>query len=193
MQRMVTAVRQGNRLLLPLADNPNTNWREHVREQSIPAAPPEGDSTLATAVLAVSLGPILDRDEDGWADANNDKDFLDLNNNGSRDSGEPERVDEDPDVDNQNDFEPGIRSIDDDGWQLERAQRSRMALFDMHKPSIAQVHGHCLAGGTDIVVENRAGMPQQDAVHPAVRQIHDLLYLDVQDGREFYNPDIMRS
>jgi enoyl-CoA hydratase len=25
-----------------------------------------------------------------------------------------------------------------------------MALFDMHKPSIAQVHGYCLAGGTDI-------------------------------------------
>ena len=35
----------------------------------------------------------------------------------------------------------GGRSIDDDAWQLERAQRYRMALFDMHKPSIAQVHG----------------------------------------------------
>jgi enoyl-CoA hydratase len=44
------------------------------------------------------------------------------------------------------------RSIDDDAWQLERAQRFRMALFDMHKPSIAQVHGYCLAGGTDIAL-----------------------------------------
>ena len=35
---------------------------------------------------------------------------------------------------------------------LERAQRYRMALFDMHKPSIAQVHGYCLAGGTDIAL-----------------------------------------
>ncbi len=46
----------------------------------------------------------------------------------------------------------GARSIDDDAWQLERAQRFRMALFDMHKPSIAQVHGYCLAGGTDIAM-----------------------------------------
>ncbi|MDH3276109.1 MAG: type II secretion system GspH family protein, partial [Gammaproteobacteria bacterium] len=36
MQRMVTAVRQSDRLMLPLADNPNTNWRENVREQSVP-------------------------------------------------------------------------------------------------------------------------------------------------------------
>ena len=46
----------------------------------------------------------------------------------------------------------GGRSIDDDAWQLERAQRYRMALFDMHKPSIAQVHGYCLAGGTDVAL-----------------------------------------
>jgi enoyl-CoA hydratase len=44
----------------------------------------------------------------------------------------------------------GSRTFDDDSWQLERAQRLRMALFDMHKPVIAQVHGYCLAGGTDI-------------------------------------------
>ncbi len=46
----------------------------------------------------------------------------------------------------------GGRSIDDDAWQLERAQRYRMAIFDMHKPVIAQVHGFCLAGGTDIAL-----------------------------------------
>ncbi|MCZ6617704.1 MAG: crotonase/enoyl-CoA hydratase family protein [Gammaproteobacteria bacterium] len=46
----------------------------------------------------------------------------------------------------------GGRSIDDDAWHLERAQRFRMALFDMHKPSIAQVHGYCLAGGTDVAL-----------------------------------------
>lgn len=44
----------------------------------------------------------------------------------------------------------GSRSFDDDTWQLEKAQRLRMALFDMHKPVIAQVHGYCLAGGTDL-------------------------------------------
>jgi len=46
----------------------------------------------------------------------------------------------------------GASTFDDDAWQLERSQRLRMALFDMHKPSIAQVHGYCLAGGTDIAL-----------------------------------------
>jgi enoyl-CoA hydratase len=46
----------------------------------------------------------------------------------------------------------GMRAIDDDAWQLERAQRLRMALFDLHKPVVAQVHGHCLAGGTDLAL-----------------------------------------
>src|SRR3990167_10983122 len=46
----------------------------------------------------------------------------------------------------------GSTSLDDDTWQMERSQRLRMALFDMHKPSIAQVHGYCLAGGTDIAL-----------------------------------------
>ncbi len=44
----------------------------------------------------------------------------------------------------------GRTSFDDDAWNLEKAQRLRMAIFDMHKPVIAQIHGHCLAGGTDI-------------------------------------------
>jgi len=46
----------------------------------------------------------------------------------------------------------GVRSFDDDTWQLERSQRLRMAIFDMHKPVIAQVHGWCLAGGCDIAL-----------------------------------------
>jgi enoyl-CoA hydratase len=46
----------------------------------------------------------------------------------------------------------GRRTFDDDAWRLEAAQRCRMALFDMHKPVIAQVHGRCLAGGTDLAL-----------------------------------------
>lgn len=46
----------------------------------------------------------------------------------------------------------GRQSMEDDAWRLERAQAKRMALFDMHKPVIAQVHGRCLAGGTDIAL-----------------------------------------
>lgn len=43
-------------------------------------------------------------------------------------------------------------TIDDDMWRLEQNQRLRMVLFDMHKPVIAQIHGHCLAGGVDIAL-----------------------------------------
>jgi enoyl-CoA hydratase len=46
----------------------------------------------------------------------------------------------------------GRARFDDDAWHLERAQRLRMTLFDMHKPSIARVHGRCLAGGIDLAL-----------------------------------------
>lgn len=41
---------------------------------------------------------------------------------------------------------------EDDVWRLERSQRLRMTLFDMHKPVIAQIYGFCLAGGTDLAL-----------------------------------------
>jgi enoyl-CoA hydratase len=46
----------------------------------------------------------------------------------------------------------GRAKFDDDTWHQERLQRLRMALFDMHKPVIAQVQGRCLAGGTDLAL-----------------------------------------
>ena len=46
----------------------------------------------------------------------------------------------------------GSQAFDDDTWRMEDAQRDRMAIFDMHKPVIAQVHGYCVAGGTDLVL-----------------------------------------
>lgn len=52
----------------------------------------------------------------------------------------------------QVDYRRGRAKFDDDSWHQERAQRLRMALFDMHKPVIAQVHGRCLAGGTDLAL-----------------------------------------
>lgn len=44
------------------------------------------------------------------------------------------------------------RSLDDDIWLIERNNRRIRALWEMHKPSIAQVHGNCLAGGTDLAM-----------------------------------------
>jgi enoyl-CoA hydratase len=46
----------------------------------------------------------------------------------------------------------GMSNFDDDAWQLERQQRDRMVIWDMHKPVIAQIHGYCLAGGTDLAL-----------------------------------------
>ena len=51
-------------------------------------------------------------------------------------------------------YRPGgsAAGIDNDCWGMERNQDFLMKLFDMHKPVIAQVHGNCLAGGTDVAL-----------------------------------------
>lgn len=100
MDQMVRAVANSRRLLLPLADNPNTNWPEHIRVQTLPATPPIGDSTLATAVLAVTQAVDIDLNADGIADADNDGDG---------------QIDEDLNADQTADNAPGIVLIDDDG------------------------------------------------------------------------------
>jgi prepilin-type N-terminal cleavage/methylation domain-containing protein len=98
MQSMVNAVSKTRRLMIPLGENSATVWKESERN-----------------VLAVTLDPTLDRNKDGWPDANNDKDFLDVNKSGTRDAGEPDRIDEDTDKDNNNDGQAGITGIDDNG------------------------------------------------------------------------------
>ena len=96
MQRMVNAASATTRLLLPLPENPTTVQSEANRD-----------------LLAVALDHSIDSDQDGWSDANNDKDFLDLNNNSIRDAGEAERIDEDFGKDMTNDGKSGIIGIDD--------------------------------------------------------------------------------
>lgn len=100
LQRMTHAVAETRHLLLPLPDKPETDWRENVREETVPASPPEGSSTKATAVLAVALSESVDLDANGFADADNDGDG---------------RTDEDFPADIANDFDPGIHLIDDGG------------------------------------------------------------------------------
>ena len=58
----------------------------------------------------------------------------------------------------------GRVKIDDDIWRLEEGQRQRMAIFDMHKPVIAQIHGYCLAGGTDTALLCDMVIAAEDAV-----------------------------
>ena len=42
--------------------------------------------------------------------------------------------------------------MDDDAWHIERFQRSLRTLWEMHKPTIAQIQGYCYAGGTDLAL-----------------------------------------
>jgi type II secretory pathway pseudopilin PulG len=100
MQRMLSTVSHSRRLLLPLDDNPATNWPEHIREQTVPPSAPIGDSTAATAVLAVTLPAHVDLNFDGVPDADDDGDGL---------------IDEDLPNDIHLDYTPGIILIDDDG------------------------------------------------------------------------------
>ena len=64
-------------------------------------------------------------------------------------------------------------NFDDDAWRLERSQRLRMTLFDMHKPVIAQIHGFCLAGGTDVALLSDMVIAADDTKigFPAVRDL----------------------
>ena len=100
MERMIAAVRQSPQLVLPQVDKPATNWRDNVREETVPASAPESGSFKATAVLAVALGPRQDLDADGFADADNDRDG---------------RINEDFPADITNDNDPGVHAIDDGG------------------------------------------------------------------------------
>lgn len=44
------------------------------------------------------------------------------------------------------------RGHDDDIWLIEQNNRKVRAAWEIHKPVIAQVHGNCLAGGTDLAL-----------------------------------------
>jgi len=100
MEQMVAALRDTRLLLLPFNDRDSTNWPENIREETVPASPPIGDSTKATAVLAVTLPLTYDLDHDGFPDADDDRDGL---------------IDEDLPADNAKDYAAGIYLIDDNG------------------------------------------------------------------------------
>lgn len=100
MQTMVRSISHSRKILLPQRDKPATNWPENIREQTVPPSAPIGDSTLATAVLAITLPAYVDLDANAVSDADNDADGL---------------IDEDLPGDNHNDSDPGIYLIDDGG------------------------------------------------------------------------------
>ena len=83
MERMVRTARSPARVFVPRRENAGTAYSESVRN-----------------VLAMSLDPSLDRDGNGFADADNDQDG---------------RIDEDFGDDSTNDGAAGVVGIDDDG------------------------------------------------------------------------------
>jgi len=100
MQQMVHAASHSRRLMLPMPDKTATVMVENIREQTHPPSAPPAGSSLASAVLAVTLPAYFDLDGNGIADADNDADGL---------------FDEDLPADTSNDAKPGIIGIDDDG------------------------------------------------------------------------------
>jgi len=50
------------------------------------------------------------------------------------------------------DYRQDAANVADDIWRLERNQADILTIFDLHKPVIAAVHGHCVAGGTDLAL-----------------------------------------
>jgi enoyl-CoA hydratase len=54
-------------------------------------------------------------------------------------------------------FDPGVyrsraSTLDDDIWTLERQQDFLAVMSSLHKPIVVQIHGNCLAGGTDLAL-----------------------------------------
>ena len=68
------------------------------------------------------------------------------------------------------------RSHDDDIWLIEQNNRRIRTLMQVHKPSIAQVQGNCLAGGTDVALACDIVIAADDARigFPAARSMGSL-------------------
>ena len=100
MNRMVDALQSTDRLILPLSDQPRSDFNEARRQQTFPESTPQTGSSRDSAVLAVALPASQDLDFDGFPDADNDRDG---------------RRDEDWGGDMTNDNANGIVDIDDNG------------------------------------------------------------------------------
>ncbi len=104
MQRMITAARGAERLLLPLANRGDTAWDESVR-----------------SLFAVTLDPNIDRNADGIADADNDGDgrIDEDSDNDTTNDGAPGIVGIDDDNDGNIDEVSFLEDDDEDGLKEE--------------------------------------------------------------------------
>lgn len=67
----------------------------------------------------------------------------------------------------------GHHTMERDIWGLEQATAMRMTIWEMHKPVVAGIHGHCLAGGTDVAFLCDVVIAAEDAKigYPPVRAL----------------------
>src|SRR5271155_2118429 len=67
-------------------------------------------------------------------------------------AGLKQETEQTPSADAAVEYRSSTGTFDNDCWSLEYTQRQTLALFDLHKPVVAKVHGNCVAGGTDLAL-----------------------------------------
>lgn len=167
MEQMQRVVSHSRLLLLPLANNPSTDWRENVREETVPASPPEGSSTKATAVLAVALPLYFDLDADGFPDADNDRDG---------------RIDEDTSDDLSNDNKSGLIGIDDDG---NGSVDDRSVNDDDEDGSVNEDSNNGVDDDHDNAIDEDSGSDSNNDNKPGIEGIDDDADGSVDEGLKF--------
>jgi len=171
MQRMLRTVSSSRRLLLPLRDNPNTNWPEHIREQTLPPSPPIGSSTFASAVLALTLPADVDLDNDGVADADNDADGL---------------LDEDHGQDMNNDGAPGIQGIDDDAdGAVDESDASTPAWDDDEEGNRDEDHADGIDDDADGSIGEDSGADSNKDFSSGVAGVDDDADGSIDEGHQY--------
>jgi len=102
--------------------------------------------------------------------------------------GEPVLLAADPGFDREDFQEAECRTVqaaEDEVWWTAYVKHTNVRIETAHVPRkvLLEIRKRFPSAERD-------GSPRRPAaVHPAVRQIHDLLYLDLLGGQEFYNPD----
>ena len=102
--------------------------------------------------------------------------------------GEPVLLTADPEFD-QEDFQEvecrTVQAAEDEVWWTAYVKHTNVRIETAHIPRKVLLEIRKRFPSAE-----RGGSPRRPAaVHPAVRQIHDLLYLDLRGEQEFYNPD----
>jgi len=106
--------------------------------------------------------------------------------------GEPVLLAADPGFDREDFQEVECRTLqaaEDEVWWTAYVKHTNVRIETAHIPRKVLLEIRKRFPSAERIASPRRAV----AVHPAVRQIHDLLYLDMQGVRTFYNPDKVRD